>query len=112
MLYAWGYVNVRCRTSQHALSFRVSGRGSYSGAHASGNGVLHEAGSSGDHDVLHIWQRLEFGGPRQDWGLLPDAEVLEEVLAGAIDTCRTRSGLVQARAASRFTYHLMYHWYR
>lgn len=48
-------------------------------------GDLHEAGSSGDHDVLHIWQRLEFGRPRQDWGLLPDAEVLKEVLAGAID---------------------------
>lgn len=113
MLYAWGYVNVRCRTSQHALSFRVSGRGalSYSGAHASGNGDLHEAGSSGDHDVLHIWQRLEFGCASQYWGLLPDAKVLKEVLAGAIDACTTGSGHVQARVASRFTYHLRYHWY-
>lgn len=63
---------------------------SYSGAHASGNGDLHEAGSSGDHDVLHIWQRLEFGCASQYWGLLPDAKVLKEVLAGAIDACTTR----------------------
>lgn len=73
---------------------------------------LHETRSACDHDVLDVWQRLEFRGPREDWGLLPDAKVLKEVLASAVDACTGLSVLVQAGAASRFTYHLSCHWYR
>lgn len=84
MLYAWGYVNVRCRTSQHALEFSVSGRGSCRNWWRL-RMDLHKTGSSSNHDVLHIWQRLEFRRACQYWGFFPDAKVLEEVLAGAID---------------------------
>lgn len=67
---------MRCRTSQHALP-HVSG--GWAAQHADED--VHEARSTGDHDILDIGVRLELGRAREDRGILPDAEVLEELLA-------------------------------
>lgn len=41
--------------------------------------LLHETSTTSDHDVLHIWERLELGSSSKDWSSLPDGGVLEEV---------------------------------
>lgn len=74
-----------------------------------GMGDLHEASSSCDHDVLHIWQRLEFRGPCQYWSLLPDAKVLKEVLACAIHACYNSVSLARTSQGC-VTIHVPFEW--
>lgn len=54
---------------------------------------LHEASTTGDHNVLDTGKRLELGATGEDRGILPDAKLLKEVCASA--SCM-RSGEVSS----------------
>ena len=92
MLYASGYVRVKCRTNQHALSKNVSwgflshlwwGRRKGGLKIARLWVIVHEASATSDHDILDIWERLELGRTDENGGSLPDGEVLKEKIGRA-----------------------------
>lgn len=47
---------------------------------------LHEASSSGDHDVLDIGEGFKLGGAGQERGILPNTKVLKELPATGMAT--------------------------
>lgn len=114
MLYAWGYVNVRCRTSQHALSFRVSGRGRSRIPALTPRGMgtymkpappvimMFFTSGRGSNLVVPVNTGASFQTPKSS----------KKFWRVPLTPVQLGSGLVQARVASRFTYHLRYHWYR